>query len=400
MLEMDADHRFVAAAEARPTRLLCLGGEDHDLRLPFLNALRARGFDVHAAASAPPTAFEAAGIPFHRYDFSRRLDPLGDWRAVSALEAIVDAVRPDVVQSFDTKPNLYLALVGARRPALRIVRTINGTGRVHSSNSLSARCLRPIYTLVQRRAARAGAVTVFQNEADRTLFETRRMVHPEAARLIEGSGIDVAAFDRARAAAGPAAPLREQLGLGPGRVVITVTRIEPLKGIRTLLAAAEIVHRVDPETQFLLVGPWEDLGDPALRDLVRRSPALRWIGPRSDVQALLALADLFVLPTEFKEGLPRVLLEAALSELPIVTTTMPGCMSVVRHGRTGLLVPPRAPGALAAAVLELLQAPDRARAMGRSGAKRIRRGFSLAQVSQEYASLYEALQRFRTPRSV
>ena len=380
-------------------RLLCVGGEDHGLRIPFLRDLQSRGFDVHAAGTCEPDEFEASGIAFHRYDFARRFDPVGDWRALGALGAIIRAVQPDVVQSFDTKPNLYLALLSPRLPTTRIVRTINGTGRVHSSGSAAARCLRPIYNLVQRQATRAQAATVFQNEADKAFFERKGMAYPGTARLIPGSGVDVEALDRVRATAIDPARLREQLGLTAPRLVITVTRIEPLKGIRTLLAAAEIVHRVDPETQFVLVGPWEDAGpaDSDLRDLCRRSPAIRWIGPRTDIQALLASADVFVFPTEFREGLPRVLLEAALASLPIVTTDMPGCMSVVQHGQTGLVVPPRAPGALAAAILEILASPERGRAMGARGSERIRRDFSLARISQQYAHLYEDLTRRLTP---
>lgn len=344
-----------AGRRGEPLRLLCIGGEDHALRLPFLRKLRARGFEVHVAANCPPTAFEADGFRFHPYAFSRRLDPAGDWKALAALRRIVADIRPDIAQSFDTKPNLYLALIAAMRPGPRIVRTINGTGRIHSSDSLSSRLLRPIYNLVQRRAARAQATTVFQNEVDKALFERKGMACPHHARLIRGSGIDVETFDRARGAQSTFL-MREQLEITAPRVVMTVTRIEPLKGIRTLFAAADLVRRVDPGVQFVLVGPWENTGsgDADLRAMCTHTGAVRWIGPRSDVQALLSVADLFVLPTEYREGLPRVLLEAALAERAIITTDMPGCASVVQHQRTGLIVPPRAPGALAAAILELL----------------------------------------------
>jgi glycosyltransferase involved in cell wall biosynthesis len=211
--------------------------------------------------------------------------------------------------------------------------------------------------------------------------------------LIRGSGIDVEAFDRSAKDEQRTTRLREHLGLTASNIVITVTRIEPLKGIGTLLAAAELVQDVNPDTQVLLVGPWED-GDARharLRDLCERSRSLRWIGPRSDIHALLRLACVFVLPTEFREGLPRVLLEAALAELPIVTTDMPGCMSVVEHGRNGFIVPPRAPGAVAAALLELLASPELWRAFGRNGSDHVRQHFSLDRVVDDYATLYRTL---------
>ena len=378
----------------RPT-ILCVGGEDHGLRLPFLLRLRADGFDVQAAADCDPRPFVEAGIPLRPYSVDRSLNPAADWAAIQRLSAIVGATAPDVVQSFDTKPNLYVAMLARHHRSAKIVRTINGTGRVYSSPRLRSRALRPIYDFAQRQATRAGAVTVFQNEADRSLFQRKRMVRPESTRLIKGSGIDVEAFDRAARAGANPAHLRQQLGLTASNIVITVTRIEPLKGIGTLLAAAELVHAVDPDTQFVLVGPWEegDARHSQLRELCRRSRSLRWIGPRSDVQALLGLATAFVLPTEFREGLPRVLLEAALAGLPIVTTDMPGCMSVVEHGANGFAVPPRSPGAVAAAVLELLGSPDLARRFGSCGAARVRREFSLTSVTRQYGTLYRDLLR-------
>ena len=377
----------------RLPRLLCLGGEDHALRLPFLLRLKSAGYDIHAVADCNPQPFDDAGIPFHPYRLDRRLNPSADWKSIRQLKAVLDSVKPDIVQSFDTKPNLYAAMLAASHRSTKFVRTINGTGRVYSSSSLPARALRPVYDFAQRRAAQAGAMTVFQNEADRNLFERKNMVLPAAARLIRGSGIDVEAFDRASNDESRSAQLREELGLTATNIVMTVTRIEPLKGISTLLTAAELVQEVNPDTQFVLIGPWEDAdaGHNRLRERCIHSRCLRWIGPRSDVQALLKLATLFVLPTEFREGLPRVLLEAALASLPIVTTDMPGCMSVVEHGRNGFIVPPSSPGALAPAILELLTSPDLARAFGIFGAERVRRDFSLAGVIEQYAMLYRDL---------
>lgn len=374
----------------RAPRLLCIGGEDHGLRLPFLLKLKAAGFDVHAAASCEPRLFDQAGIAFHGYRLDRSFRPAADWNSLRQLRTIIAGVKPDVVQSFDTKPNLLTAMLAAEQRDTRFVRTINGTGRIYSSPSLSARVLRPVYDFAQRRASRAGAVTVFQNEADNALFTRKNMVRQTLARMIRGSGIDVEAFDRAANDEPRTAQLREHLKLTASNIVITVTRIEPLKGIGTLLAAAELVQDVNPDTQFLLVGPWEeaDARHARLRDLCERSRSLRWIGPRSDVHALLKLARVFVLPTEFREGLPRVLLEAALAELPIVTTDMPGCISVVEHGRNGFIVPPRAPGALAAAVLELLASPELRREFGRNGSDHVRRSFSLSRVVEEYSALY------------
>ncbi|MGO4816692.1 glycosyltransferase, partial [Cupriavidus sp. 2MCAB6] len=121
-----------------------------------------------------------------------------------------------------------------------------------------------------------------------------------------------------------------------------VSRLTQQKGIPTLLEAASLVRKVRPGVRFLLVGPRESEGPFAVAqdEIDRQAPHVMALGARKDVPALLALAELFVLPTEYREGIPRVLLEAGLAGLPIVTTDMPGCSDVVTHHWNGLLVPP------------------------------------------------------------
>src|SRR5262249_51657015 len=147
--------------------------------------------------------------------------------------------------------------------------------------------------------------------------------------------------------------LREALGLGTCQVVVTVARLTRHKGIPTLLKAAALVHEHRPDVRFLLVGPRQGEGPFAVAEaeIARHAPYVLAIGQRPDVPALLGLADAFVFPTQYREGVPRSLLEAALAGVPIVATSMPGCTDVVRDGWSGFLVPPRAPRVLAAKIL-------------------------------------------------
>lgn len=374
----------------RKIRLLCIGGDDHHLRIPFLLELRRQGFDVAAAGTGDPSAFAAADIRYRGYAFRRTLSAASDAKAVVALSRIIREVGPDVVQTFDTKPNLLVPLARRHGSGWRLVRTINGMGWIFATPSLFSGAMRPVYRAMQRIAAPRTDLTVFQNDADRSYFVSNRMARPEACRVVGGSGIDVDRFLAARASAPAPEAIRARLGIGNVKVVVTATRLTRLKGIATLLAAATLVRKLHPDVCFLLIGPLETEGRFAIRKEMfdRHQPYVRWLGPRDDIPALLSVADMFVLPTEYREGLPRVLLEAALAELPIVTTAMPGCMSVVRHRDNGLLVPPRDPGFLAAQILTLLHDPAAARAMGRRGADLVREEFDLRGVAARYAGLY------------
>jgi glycosyltransferase involved in cell wall biosynthesis len=175
--------------------------------------------------------------------------------------------------------------------------------------------------------------------------------------------------------------------------MITVARMTRQKGIPALLEAAALVHKAHPSVRFLLVGPRQSEGPLAVSqaDIDRHAPYVVAIGQRSDVPALLAAADIFVFPTEYREGVPRAILEAALSRLPIVATRMPGCYDVVRDGWNGYLVPPRSPRALAARIIDLLGDRQTARTMGRRAAELVNREFNLGIIVDRYVALYQEL---------
>ena len=165
------------------------------------------------------------------------------------------------------------------------------------------------------------------------------------------------------------------------------------KGIPTLLTAAALVHRERPDVRFLLVGPRESEGPLAVTqdEIDAHAPYVIATGPRNDVPALLRAADVFAFPTEYREGVPRVLLEAALALLPTVTTDIPGCCAVIRDGWNGVVVPQRAPDMLAAGILRLLT-DGAMRSYGEADRNiRARKSFSLHAIVDRHAALYAQL---------
>ena len=208
-----------------------------------------------------------------------------------------------------------------------------------------------------------------------------------------GGGVDVEGFRRALAKSPPAGRLREELGLGTSPVVITVTRMTRGKGIPTLLKAAALVHQVRPDVRFLLVGPRESEGPLAVTqaEIDQHAAYVIATGPRSDVPALLRLADVFAFPTAHGEGVPRVLLEAALAGVPIVSTSMPGCCEVLRDGWTGFLVSPHAPDHLAARILDLLRDRKTAGIMAGRAEEQIAQKFDLRTIVARHIALYAEL---------
>jgi glycosyltransferase involved in cell wall biosynthesis len=388
----------MAAAPVRP-HLLCVGGEDHHLRIPFLLELRRGGLQVAAAGTGNPAPFVRAGLDYWPIQFKRFVSPATDRATIRQLRELLREVRPHIVQSFDTKPNVLVPWAARDFPGIRVVRTINGMGWVYSSRSPLARVLRPVQRALHGRAARWSDATIFQNRQDKAFFEQNGLIAGNRAVLIPGSGIDLDGFDRALAEGQTPARLRQALGLGDAEVVLTVTRLTRQKGIPTLLEAAPLVRKLRPGVRFVLVGPRESEGPLAVSsaEIQRHAPYVMATGPRNDVPSLLRMADVFVFPTEYREGVPRALLEAALAGLPLVATNMPGCDDVVRDGWSGRLVKPRAPRELAAAIVGVLADRAGSRAMGTRAAETVRAQFGLALTVERYRDVYL---RLLAPRPV
>jgi glycosyltransferase involved in cell wall biosynthesis len=367
-----------------------IGTDDMRLRLPLVAALRERGFEPEILGTVRDAAVARAGVTYRQFRLDRWIDPLGDWAACHELRRLFQQHRPDVVHAFDTKPAI-LAPLAARAAGLdRVVSTITGLGYLFSTNTPIALSLRPAFHFLQRLAGQRTRVMVFQNREDREYFLAHGLVQPGHDRLIRSSGIapgelEVSGEETAR--------LRAELGVSGRTVVVMVARLVALKGVREYLQAAALVRADRPDIQFLLVGPTESEGRRAVPvEAVRRAAdAVTYLGPRSDVPALLSLADLFVLPTRYREGVPRVLLEAAALGLPLIATDLPGCRDVVRHEWNGLLIPPRDAPALADAIRRLVDAPDLRAAMSIRSRHHVRAQFGLDRVADAYAAVYASV---------
>ena len=136
--------------------IVCIGGEDHALRIPFILRLtKERGFRVTAVSPTDGSAFSDVQIPHRSYMFDRFSSGATDWRIIRSLRNLMVELEPDLIHTFDTKPNLLVPL--AVRGRASVVRTINGLGWVFSSSEPRALALRPVYCAAQMLASRSTA---------------------------------------------------------------------------------------------------------------------------------------------------------------------------------------------------------------------------------------------------
>ena len=208
--------------------------------------------------------------------------------------------------------------------------------------------------------------------------------------IVLGSGVDVEQIRAERPSPEKLAEMKQQLGLDGQFVVTMISRVDENKGVREFVEAADLVHKHMDNVTFLLVGPYASEGEEAARfveEIRMRPQTVRYLGPRKDIPALLALSDVCALPS-YREGLPRVLVEAGAIEVAMVTTDVPGCRDVVQDNLNGRLVPPKDSRALAYAILDLLGDEAKRKSMGDHGLRYVREHFDLARVADAYAAVY------------
>jgi glycosyltransferase involved in cell wall biosynthesis len=367
-----------------------VGGEDVRFRIPLLLALRDRGFEVGAVGSESGAAFADAQIPYYRYTLARGIDPLADLRTRREFSQLCQQHQPDLIHGFDTKPAMFAPIVAQRAGIRGRVRTINGMGYVFSETSPLTLTLRPIYRSLQRKASAATGITIFQNSDDREYFQQHKMVQTDKSDLILGSGIDLEQLMTKIPAADNLTQTRQELGLAGKLVVTMIARLVVTKGVLEFLQAARSVCQAMPDVVFLSIGPLASEGKQAIsiEEIDSYADCVKYLGARSDIPTLLSLTDVFVLPTYYREGVPRVLLEAGAMGLPMVTTDMPGCRDVVRDDWNGYLIPPRDATSLATAILKLLHNPAQRIEMGARSKSHVVENFSLDRVADAYADIY------------
>jgi len=354
----------------------------------MIRLLKEAGCQVAVAASVRHPVMSDNGVEVFLYDLHREISLHHDLRALRQLRRIVREWKPNIVHAFDTKPTylLPIALVGI--PAPQVLRTITGMGKVFSARGPRARLLQATHWILHQIARIRSDHTVFQNQTDLGYFVKRRLVRQEDTSLIPGSGINLEGLlafknDKARTAMG------KKMGLNGKIVFVMVARLIREKGVLEYLKAARLVRGKYPEAVFLLVGPSGSDEPDAVPDQVLEafSEDVLYLGARSDVPEILNASDVFVLPTKYREGVPRAMLEAMALSLPVVVSDMPGCREAVEGRKTGFLVPPGNVEALAEA-LELAMKADR-QALGAAGLRDVRDIYALPNILSATLDLYQ-----------
>jgi glycosyltransferase involved in cell wall biosynthesis len=282
--------------------------------------------------------------------------------------------RPDVIHTHNTQP-----FVDGTLAAL-----LSGVGRVvHTDHGRQFPDKRR-YMLAERLLSRAAFKVVGVSDDTSQQLVAWEKIDPAKVMTIP-NGVDC----RAPLTAAGKTEKRRELGLdGTGPVLGVVGRLSEEKGVAYLFRAMPKVLRERPNAVLVVAGDGPlDLELRALATELAIEGSVRFLGPRSDVAAILGVLDLYVLPS-LREGLPLILLEAMAAGCPIVATEVGGVPSAVDHDTTGLLIPPKDPDALAAAIVSLLEDAGLRRKFSEAGSRLVRDRYSVEAMTRRYERLY------------
>lgn len=352
----------------------------YQLLRPLLRKLRASGHEVVVMCADGPMleSLRVEGFRIECIPSVRRLSPLAHIQAFVALVRIFRRERFDMVHVHTPSVSLVARFAAAAAGVPKVAYTAHG---FYFHDNMPA-LLRFVFIAAEWLAGRCTDVLMTQSAEDADSARRYRLCRGTIEVI--GNGVDLQAFHPpAESNEESRVNVRRELGAGPAdRVIVTIGRLVKEKGFAELFQAMRHV-----EAKLWVIGerlPSEYSGAlaPMLKEIAN-DPDLRarisLLGRRDDVPALLSAADVFVLPS-YREGMPRSIIEAMASGLPVVATNIRGCREEVVDGETGLLVPVRDARALATALNRLVDDPALRKRMGRAGHRRAQALFDETQV--------------------
>ena len=351
-------------------------------RLPIAIKAKELGYDVHIATGSykGPSKFSVYGFEHHVFFINRaKINLFSDVRTIFSLFKLYKKISPDLVHHVTIKPVLYGGIASRLARVPTVISAISGLGIIFIQQGFKAKIRRMIVAMLYQLALGGGNVIVIvQNQDDRQIIQRLGRLSNHQMKLIKGSGVDLEMFKFSNI---PNKTIRK---------VVLLARMLKDKGVVEFYEAAKILKHKYNDVEFILAGDIHDNPSSLAKselDLWNAEGVVKWIGHVDNPIEVLNDADIIVLPS-YREGLPKVLLEASSVGRPIITTDVPGCRDAVLVNKTALIVPIKNPEALSLAIQRLLDDVELRAIFGKNSRKFMEENFSIDSVVQKHIDIY------------
>jgi glycosyltransferase involved in cell wall biosynthesis len=349
-----------------------------NFRGPLIRELVRRGITVYALAAdfRDDTREAVARLGAVPVDISLNrtgLHPLRDLVDLARLALCLRKLAPDVVLAYFIKPVIYGTLAAALCRVPHRFALVPGLGYMFAADEEegAGSLLRRLVRLLYRMAFAQCDKVFLQNQEDLVELVRSGLLSAGKAVRVNGTGVELGRLRPAPAVLRPP-------------TFLMMARLLKQKGVREFAAAAERVKTSHPDARFMLLGDVDQNPNSVSRSEVEGWVArgiLEWPGQVSDVVPYIARSSVYVLPSYYREGVPRSTQEAMAMARPVITTDNTGCRETVIDGVNGFIVPVRDVHALADAMLRFIECPELIEPMGAESRRLVEERFDIDSVN-------------------
>jgi glycosyltransferase involved in cell wall biosynthesis len=353
-------------------------------RLSLAKQAIANGFDVIAITHIDKheDILRSSGLKVINVNFSRSFKkPFSDVVSIYKLIKLFSQLKPDVIHNVGLKVSLISSIAASFSKVPVVINAYTGLGYVFSSSDKLAKMIVLFLNPALRYLnGRENTWAVFQNKDDRKIFENNNLINESKTILIKGSGVDANEFSFSGESEEPI-------------IIMLASRMLWDKGVGEFVDASKLLKLKYPEVRFVLVGDIDEQNPMSLtKDIIDAwvdEGVVEWWGHKQTMSKTLKLAHVVVLPS-YREGLPKVLLEAASVGRALIAADVPGCREIVRNEVNGYLVEVKNAACLAEAIKKLILNKELRMEMGKKGREIVEKELSSEIINEQFINLYQS----------
>lgn len=354
-------------------------------RLPVALEAHKRGYKVYVAATGAEKDERLKELGFHGVEIPSQdggINPFKELMILFKLRRIFKEIKPTLIHSIYLKYVLNAGLAARVLPNTKILFTIPGLGFLFDKESKLAFVLRLIvFPFLWFAMAKKDSHVIVQNDDDAQALIEAGLVKSSKLTVIKSSGVDLSQFPF----------VKEDLDQTP--VIFMGARLLKEKGVLEYCKVARRFREKGVNVIFQLAGGFDQKNPNALKQPDIQSyiddGSIEFLGHINDMPERMKRAAIVTLPSYYREGVPKVLLEASAIGRAIVTTDYIGCREAVIHEQDGLMIPIKDVDALEAAIEDLLNDPEKRQAMGKAGRARVEQEFAADVIAARTVDLYD-----------
>jgi N,N'-diacetylbacillosaminyl-diphospho-undecaprenol alpha-1,3-N-acetylgalactosaminyltransferase len=372
-----------------------LGMEFYNARIPLVQYLTQQGYEVFAIVPDDEyfSKIKNTGIQTLSYTLKNNsLNPIASWASIKQIRRYCKEYKFHIIHSFSLQPNIYTGFACLFNKKIKIINHITGLGYAFTTSKLKPLLYRLLILLLYQFLDLFTCKVIVQNVDDKKILSKLIGVKRKV-EIVKGSGVNSELFSLRTVDKDSLTNIRKEFNLQASDIICTfVGRLVFEKGIRELLESAINISKTNQSIKFLIIG-WIDSHNPScisqeyIDDLKSYSNII-FLGKRNDIKNILAITNIFVLPT-YREGFPRSVLEAMSMGLPIISTDVPGVREAIKQNLNGILVPVKNVEKLSNAISLLASNYSEQIRMGKEGRKLVEQELDSKIIFERIAQIYD-----------